>query len=380
MAARPPALEIDAVTQEFSLRHEKTLRGLFVTKVLRRHPTKQTFTALDNLSFDIQAGSTVGLIGHNGSGKSTLLKIIGGVLTPTKGEVRRRGSLAALLELGAGFHHDLTGRENVFLNAEVLGIPRDVAKQRFDEIVEFSGVGQFIDTPMKFYSSGMFVRLGFAVAVFAEPQILLVDEVLAVGDEAFQRKCLDVVRRFQQEGRTIVLVTHDMRQVEDFCDRAILLEGGTVIEDGDPTEVVRAFRRALQKGPAQAAPPLRVEDVRVDCFPHREGHVRLVVHAELEGDVSAPGHLCATVLTHNGTPIIELTTVETALSGRTRATVIHDYLPLTAGEYRVLVTAVGGQPDRLWRSERSCPFTVEGNSQASGAPLRYAAQLRLDVR
>ncbi len=121
-------------------------------------------------------------------------------MTPTRGEVRRRGSLAALLELGAGFHHDLTGRENVFLNADVLGIPRDVARERFDEIVDFSGVEQFIDTPMKFYSSGMFVRLGFAVAIYAEPDILLVDEVLAVGDEAFQRKCLDVVRRFQQRG------------------------------------------------------------------------------------------------------------------------------------------------------------------------------------
>lgn len=280
------ALSVESVTQQFSLRHEKTLRGLFVTKVLRRHATKETFKALDDVSLSVASGQTLALVGHNGSGKSTLLKIIGGVLTPTEGVVRRRGRLAALLELGAGFHHDLTGRENVFLNAEVLGIPRDVIKERFDEIVEFSGVEKFIDTPMKFYSSGMFVRLGFSVAVFSDPDILLVDEVLAVGDEQFQRKCLDVVRGFQQDGRTIILVTHNMRQVEEFCDRAVLLDAGRFVADGEPAEVIAEFRRRLA-GEEVTAPKPPVEVLSVSVAHNTAGErTTVIVEATFQGSAA----------------------------------------------------------------------------------------------
>jgi ABC-2 type transport system ATP-binding protein len=207
------AVRVDSVTQRFSLHHEKTLRGLVVNAVRRSHPNRETFLALEDVSLDVPVGSTMGLIGHNGSGKSTLLKIIGGVVTPTRGLVTRRGTLAALLELGAGFQRDLSGRENVFMNAELLGLSRKQTEARFDEIVDFSGVGQFIDTPMKFYSSGMFVRLGFSVAIHTDPDVLLVDEVLAVGDEEFRAKCLDVVRTMQGEGRTIILVTHNIDEV-----------------------------------------------------------------------------------------------------------------------------------------------------------------------
>lgn len=372
-----PVLEVDHVTQRFSLRHEKTLRGLLVTKVLRRHAVKEVFTALDDLDLKINAGSTVGLIGHNGSGKSTLLKIIGGVLTPTRGEVRRRGSLAALLELGAGFHHDLTGRENVFLNADVLGIPRKVARARFDEIVDFSGVEQFIDTPMKFYSSGMFVRLGFAVAIFAEPDILLVDEVLAVGDEAFQRRCLDVVRRFQREGRTIVLVTHDMRQVEDFCDRAVLLDHGRVIADGEPPWVIGAFREALASPTAgEPPPPVLVRKVAVTSSA-ADGLCRVVVTADFEGcaetfqsriEIVSPTHgvLFAAAGTAHG--------LSPGIDGLRRQEFNFPRLPLAAGSYRVVASACDEETGQVLHAIESGEFAVGGAS--STAPVLTPTEAR----
>jgi ABC-2 type transport system ATP-binding protein len=191
----------------------------------------------------VKEGGTFGLIGPNGSGKSTLLKIIGGILRPSTGHVVSRGRIAALLELGAGFHPELTGRENVYLNASILGLSRAETDRAFDEIVAFAELEDFIDNQVKFYSSGMFVRLGFAVAVHVDPAVLLVDEVLAVGDEAFQRKCLDRVRQFQHEGRTIVFVTHVADLVRQICDEAVMLDHGRIQASGDPEEVVREFRR-----------------------------------------------------------------------------------------------------------------------------------------
>jgi ABC-2 type transport system ATP-binding protein len=363
------------VTQKFSLRHEKTLRGLFVTKVLRRHPTKEDFLALDDVNLEIAAGSTIGLIGHNGSGKSTLLKIIGGVLTPTRGEVRRRGSLAALLELGAGFHHDLTGRENVFLNADVLGIPRDVARDRFDEIVDFSGVEQFIDTPMKFYSSGMFVRLGFAVAIYAEPDILLVDEVLAVGDEAFQRKCLDVVRRFQREGRTIVLVTHDMRQVEEFCDRVVLLDHGRVRADGEPGRAIADFRELLGHPEMEdrQAPPVVVNGVEVGA--RRSGdRTTLDVVCQLEGSADCVLSQVQ-LMDESGALLYEASGKGEGyvgpIDGQQRVQVRIMDLPLAAGEYRVVVRV--GEDGRWHHASGNHRFVVDGPTRA--APLLAQAHL-----
>ncbi|WP_448062816.1 ABC transporter ATP-binding protein [Cellulomonas hominis] len=203
---------------------------------------KEDFWALRDIDLEIHAGSSIGLVGPNGSGKSTLLKVIGGILQPTTGSVKLRGRLAALLELGAGFHPDLTGRENVFLNASILGLSRQQTEKYFDAIIDFSGIEPFIDTQVKFYSSGMYVRLAFAVAVHVDPDILLVDEVLAVGDVPFQRKCMEKIRSFQHEGRTIVLVSHSLEQVADLCDRAVVLESGTVRADGEPRESLRTLR------------------------------------------------------------------------------------------------------------------------------------------
>jgi len=243
---RPNIVEIDNVAKRFTIRKDNSLKERIVTlgRAGKRH--KEDFWALNGVSIDIKAGTTVGLIGHNGSGKSTLLKVIGGIIDPTKGSVKRRGRIAALLELGAGFHPDLTGRENVFLNASILGLSREETEEKFDSILAFSGIGDFIDTQVKFYSSGMYVRLAFSVAVHTDPDLLLVDEVLAVGDEAFQRKCLDKIRSFQQEGRTIILVTHSLGQVVELCDRAILLNQCQVVLDGNPREAVADFRDILE--------------------------------------------------------------------------------------------------------------------------------------
>ncbi|MFT4135082.1 ABC transporter ATP-binding protein [Microbacterium sp.] len=242
----PDVVRVRGVSKRFTVRKDSSIKERIVTlgRAGRRH--KQDFWALRDVDIAIGAGTTVGLIGHNGSGKSTLLKVIGGIVDPTTGSVEQRGRLAALLELGAGFHPDLTGRENIFLNASVLGLTRQETHSRFDDIVAFSGIGDFIDTQVKFYSSGMYVRLAFAVAVHTDPDILLVDEVLAVGDEAFQRKCLDKIRTFQSEGRTIIIVSHSLGQITELCDRAVLLNAGTVVFDGDPMRAVGKFRDILE--------------------------------------------------------------------------------------------------------------------------------------
>ena len=223
MAESITVVRIENLSKRFVIRKEKSLKER-VVNFGRSNLHKDDFWALKNINLDIKSGSTIGLIGPNGSGKSTLLKMIGGILQPTTGTVSRRGRLAALLELGTGFHPDLTGRENVFLNASILGLTRHQTEKYFDAIVDFSGIEKFIDTQVKFYSSGMYVRLAFAVAVHVDPDLMLVDEVLAVGDEPFQRKCMDRIRSFQSEGRTIILVTHALDQVAELCDRAVVLE------------------------------------------------------------------------------------------------------------------------------------------------------------
>ncbi len=238
-----PVIQVTDVSKKFVIRKDKSLKERLVN-FRRSRAHAEEFWALRDINLEIDSGHTLGLIGGNGSGKSTLLKVIGGILTPTTGYVARRGRLAALLELGAGFHGDLTGRENVYLNASILGLSRAQTDRYFDSIVDFSGIEQFIDTQVKFYSSGMYVRLAFAVAIHVDPEILLVDEVLAVGDEPFQRKCLDRIKQFQQDGRTIILVTHSLEQVRQMCDRVVLLNAGRMMIDGSPAEAVRHFREA----------------------------------------------------------------------------------------------------------------------------------------
>ena len=253
------AVEVVDVTKRFRLYHEK-YSSLKERVIHFGRVPYEDFWALRDIDLEIEEGETVGLIGHNGSGKSTLLKIIAGILQPTEGVVRTRGRLAALLELGAGFHPDLTGRENVYMNATLLGLKEKEIDKKFDEIVAFAELEAFIDNQVKFYSSGMYVRLGFAVAVNMDPDILLVDEVLAVGDEAFQRKCIERVRTFQKEGRTIVLVTHGVDQVRQVCSRAAVLDHGIKVSEGTPGEAIRTFREhlLLKGAPVEESPDIEL--------------------------------------------------------------------------------------------------------------------------
>lgn len=211
-----------------------------ISRVIQRRRVDR-FWALREVSFDIPRGATVGVIGPNGSGKSSLLGLIAGTVTATTGTVKTQGRISSLLELGAGFHPELSGRENVILNASILGIPREDVMRRMDHIIEFAGLKDFIDMPVKHYSSGMYVRLGFAVAIEINPDILLVDEVLAVGDIAFQTKCLERVREFQKKGKTLLLVSHALETVEQFCHEAILILESRMVERGPPRDVIFSY-------------------------------------------------------------------------------------------------------------------------------------------
>ncbi|ARU50511.1 ABC-2 type transport system ATP-binding protein [Cellulosimicrobium cellulans] len=237
------SIEIRDVRKQFTLRHNRSLKELAMSAI-RRQRLADDFVALDDVNVTVEEGETVALLGFNGSGKSTLLKLISGVLRPDQGTVRTRGRVAGLIEVGAGFHPDLTGRENVYLNGAILGMREEDIDRLFDDIVAFSEIERFIDTEVKFYSSGMFLRLAFAVAVHSDPEVFLIDEILAVGDEPFQKKCLARVRRLRDEGKTLVIVSHDLDMVADLCDRGILLEGGRVRADGPSHDMVDLLRAA----------------------------------------------------------------------------------------------------------------------------------------
>ena len=234
------SIRVEGVSKRFRLYHERP-RSFKEMLVRRRKRVYDEFWALRDVSFEVHPGQSVGLIGANGSGKSTLLKCLAGILKPEEGRTVVDGKIGALLEVGAGFHPELTGRENVYLNGSILGLSRAEIRSRFDEIVEFADLEDFIDTPVKAYSSGMYVRLGFAIAVNVRPDILLVDEVLAVGDEQFQRKCLAKFEQMRAEGRTIVLVTHALDTVKAMCDRAVYLRKGRVAHVGEAHEVVDEY-------------------------------------------------------------------------------------------------------------------------------------------
>ena len=237
-------IDVESVSKQFKIHHERH-QSLKERLLHPKSGSTELFNALSEISFQVSDGETVGILGHNGSGKSTLLKCICGVLKPSAGEIRLRVNLAALLELGAGFQHELSGRDNVYLYGAMLGFSRKMVDGIFDDVVAFSELEHFIDTQVKFYSSGMYVRLAFAVAVNVNPDILVVDEVLAVGDERFQAKCIDRIRTFQKEGRSILLVTHAADTVRAICDRAIVLNGGQMVADGDVQESLRIFREHL---------------------------------------------------------------------------------------------------------------------------------------
>src|SRR6266542_5046269 len=241
-------VNVSKVYRRYSGRQFSTLKSALLQRsLLRDLRPDQTFPALTDVSFSVPRGSTYGIIGRNGSGKSTALKLVAGITKPTSGEVHVAGRISALIELGAGFHPEISGRENVFINGIMLGLSKREIQRRFDEIVDFAELRDFIDAPVKTYSSGMYMRLGFAVAIHVDPDVLLVDEVLAVGDEGFTHKCLDKLAEFRRRGRTVLLVTHSLDLVTRFCDEALWLDGGITKAQGDPKRVVDAYLTDVAK-------------------------------------------------------------------------------------------------------------------------------------
>ncbi len=267
-----PAIQVENVSKRYRLYTERrtSLRERFVRMTGSAY---SDFWALQNVSFNVERGQTFGVIGHNGSGKSTLLRLMAGVHRPTEGSVTARGRVGALLELGAGFHPDLTGRENVRLNAAILGISRKYVIARMDEIAEFAGIEHFFDSPVKVYSSGMAMRLGFATAVHMNPDILLVDEAISVGDEEFQRKCMDHIYRLRQAGTTVVLVSHALPLVAELCDTTLWLDGGQPLMVGQTDMVIDAYLQDVNTREVEAAEEAAIDNGEAEWPQAPRAHV-----------------------------------------------------------------------------------------------------------
>lgn len=270
-----PAIQLRHLSKKYPI-YEKPSHKLRELVSLRRRQYHREFWALKDIDLEVWPGTTLGIVGANGSGKSTLLQIIAGILRQTKGDCVVNGSVAALLELGAGFNPEFTGRENVFMNGVICGMTRQQMEERFDDIVNFAEIGEFIDQPVKTYSSGMFVRLAFAVSIHVDPDILLVDEALAVGDMIFQHRCINRIRKLKQEGKTILFVTHDLQAVAQFCDKAILIDRGEKLEEGETEKVVQRYQALISEreyrtiGEAEDfLPPDQLADLpKIETIPH----------------------------------------------------------------------------------------------------------------
>lgn len=250
-------IRFEEVWKEFKLSKlpVRSLQDIFVFYRKKEMRGKRHFWALKNINFEIKAGETVAILGENGSGKSTILKLVSRIIDPSRGVIRVNGRVSALLELGAGFHPDLSGRENIYLNGAILGVGRQEMTKKLETIIEFAGMEEFIDVPIRNYSSGMQMRLGFSVAVHVEPEVILVDEVLAVGDYTFQRKCLKRIEEMQKAGVTIVFVSHDLEAVEELCSRGIWLEKGEMRADGEVREIVRQMKERYHWDGEQLSDP-----------------------------------------------------------------------------------------------------------------------------
>ncbi|WP_193127588.1 polysaccharide ABC transporter ATP-binding protein [Gulosibacter sediminis] len=403
--ARPNVVEIRDVSKRFVLHKDKSLKER-VLHPRRSREHRDDFWALKDVNLEIEAGSTIGLIGPNGSGKSTLLKTIGGIIEPTSGAVYSRGRLAALLELGAGFHPDLTGRENVYLNAAILGMDREETESRFEEIVDFSGIRPFIDTQVKFYSSGMYVRLAFAVAINVNPDVLLVDEVLAVGDEAFQKKCLDKIKQFQEEGRTIVIVSHSLPQIVELCTRAVVMGHGHVIFDGHPEDAVSILRAGFDSADQAESEQGRLERdrARIEEIARRRQLVQItnVTSTPSEGEDLLPGSTLEVAVTFEtqldltawdltvalvnqlGTTVLVTSTHVSGLKNAPLGIGEHTInftlpnLSMGAGEYLVTTTFLDDQRHELSRREDLGGFRAVTGPESIGPVYADASSTFLD--
>jgi ABC-type polysaccharide/polyol phosphate transport system ATPase subunit len=305
-----------------------TLKSALLSRSLVRDLNpEETFSALKNVTVNVPKGQTLGVIGRNGSGKSTLLKLVAGIAKPTTGTVKVEGRISALIELGAGFHPEISGRENVFINGIMLGLTKREITRRFDEIVEFAEMQEFIDAPVKNYSSGMYMRLGFAVAIHVDPDVLLVDEVLAVGDEGFTHKCLDKFAEFKRRGKTILLVTHSLGLVEKFCDEALWMDAGRMKVQGDPKRVVGAYVTDVERSEEQqlAAGDAKARDAAIAVSPDEPSSAVLPDHPIETAE--APADMFRATEGRWGSREIEITAVELLGADGTAGHVFHTGQP-----------------------------------------------------
>ncbi|MDP8932344.1 MAG: ABC transporter ATP-binding protein [Actinomycetota bacterium] len=382
-----PAIVVEELTETYRLYHERPV-GL---KERLAHPFRSAqytdFNALEDVTFTVQQGESIGIVGHNGSGKSTLLKVLARILPPDAGRVEINGRVASLLELGAGFHGDLTGRENVYLNGAILGLSQAEVDEQFDAIVDFAGVREFIDQPVRNYSSGMYVRLGFAIAVHVDPDILLIDEVLSVGDAFFQARSLERMASFQQRGKTVVLVSHDLAAIERLCDRVLVVDHGSLVFDGPTREGVELYSQVMgtQAGGEQVRPGFGRGDVRVAqaslldpdglpvtrVAPSSMLVLRVQVRAERDIEACSTG---ATFQRGDGTRLYEVHTAWQGLgvgplaSGQTATVEVRFTAHVLAGHYNVtpVVTDPSG---RIVYDVRPEPLAFEVTPAPGGIGL-----------
>ena len=364
-------------------------RSLKQTLLRRDVREKRELWAVRNLDLDISPGETFGIVGRNGSGKSTLLKLLAGVFAPTEGRLDVVGRVGSLLELGAGFHPEFSGVENVYLNAAIHGLKRSYVDDELDEIISFAELEEFAHMPVKTYSSGMFTRLGFSIAVHINPDILLIDEVLAVGDEAFQQKCYGKIWDFKRAGGTLVFVSHDPGAVERLCDRAILLEEGTIMEEGSAEDVLRAYHHRLtgrapsriQTSPDGSTGPCQITDVRAvggdgarrDRF--LEGEPVMLEAQLYSGTGVRAARVTIGLREASGRPIGSQTATGVDVpSGRPEAVRLHLLaLPVREGRFFVDVRVVSHDGDaQLAERERALELTVFGDDPAAAGPVRLA--------
>jgi ABC-type polysaccharide/polyol phosphate transport system ATPase subunit len=402
-----PAIVVDGLTESFRLYHERP-GGLKERLYRFSRPSYTDFNALEDVSFTIEHGETVGIIGHNGSGKSTLLKVLARILPPDEGYVEINGRLASLLELGAGFHGDLSGRENIYLNGAILGLTRSEIDERFDDIVDFAGVRPFLDTAVRNYSSGMYVRLGFAIAVNVDPDVLLVDEVLSVGDAQFQARSLERMQRFQRRGKTVVIVSHDLGAIQELCDRTIVLDRGRIAFDGHAREGVQLYAQLMGTARGDDEEPttqqlgtgrVRIDEVELldaagapveQIAPSTQLLLRLRISARQATDACSAGALVAT---GNGDHLYEVHTTWQGLGvgplqpGQSAVVDIRFTAHVLAGHYRItpMVTDAAGRrqfavlPDAVAFEVRPAPGgsgvvdMVAATSVSEGPALRLGA-------
>ena len=329
--------------------------------------TTEDFWALKDVSFEVEQGECVGIIGRNGAGKSTLLKILSRITEPTAGMARLRGRVGCLLEVGTGFHPELTGRENVFLNGAILGMQRSEVARKFDEIVSFAEVERFIDTPVKHYSSGMYMRLAFSVAAHLEPEILIVDEVLAVGDAEFQKKCLGKMGEVATEGRTVLFVSHNMGAVQGLCQQAVFMRGGQVIEKGPVNQVVRLYS-SMAGLTYQTAPdkPYKIVGASIEPFDDKEQtrlHIKLEIHAEAQTTLAVDVRLFDSVgipVAYGSLGTFAPSRQVTVQPGRTQLQISNDIGQLGVGTYLVSLDLTHPHVKFLDRAEHCLSFQLHG--------------------